>query len=332
MKLNKLLQVLLYEKVVNDKKNYKKLTRKIKLKILGLKVSIKIDSLLDLCVFKSEIENYKPQPIEEPQDYIAITAILKNEAPYIKEWIEFHKLIGVERFYLYDNDSTDNVKAILNPYIEDGIVVYKYLPGKLKMFPAYLDAIYKYKHKTRWMAFIDLDEYLFPVEVDNIKEFLKDYEDYPAVVANWVMFDSNGLLEHPQDKLITEAYTRVHKSYNQGVNLHVKSIVNPKKVQFMMNHHFCFYQNRENAVTENFESCIGPFTKYNSVKKIRINHYHTKSLAQYKARILNGKPEVTIQRKFDEHAVNFPDTTYDYAIQKYLPKLKEQMSQEKVKL
>ena len=60
--------------------------------------------------------------------YLSITAVLQNEAPYIKEWIEYHRLVGVERFYIYDNESTDNVKEILKPYIDLGIVCYHYVP------------------------------------------------------------------------------------------------------------------------------------------------------------------------------------------------------------
>lgn len=35
--------------------------------------------------------------------YLPICAIFKEEAPYLPEWIEFHRLMGVERFFLYDN-------------------------------------------------------------------------------------------------------------------------------------------------------------------------------------------------------------------------------------
>jgi hypothetical protein len=35
--------------------------------------------------------------------YLSICAIFRHEAPYLREWIEFHKLIGAERFFLYDN-------------------------------------------------------------------------------------------------------------------------------------------------------------------------------------------------------------------------------------
>ena len=40
--------------------------------------------------------------------YFSICAIFKDESLSIKEWIEYHKLIGVEHFYLYNNNSTDS--------------------------------------------------------------------------------------------------------------------------------------------------------------------------------------------------------------------------------
>ena len=42
---------------------------------------------------------------------MGMVAIAKNEGPYIREWIEYHKLVGFTIFYIYDNDSTDNTKA-----------------------------------------------------------------------------------------------------------------------------------------------------------------------------------------------------------------------------
>src|SRR5207248_10986601 len=52
---------------------------------------------------------------------LAICAIFKNEAPYLREWIEFHRLVGVSHFYLYRNGSTDDWEPVLRPYIGDGI-------------------------------------------------------------------------------------------------------------------------------------------------------------------------------------------------------------------
>jgi GT2 family glycosyltransferase len=44
-----------------------------------------------------------------------------DEARDLREWIEFHRLQGVERFYLYDNGSTDDTEEVVRPYVEEGI-------------------------------------------------------------------------------------------------------------------------------------------------------------------------------------------------------------------
>ncbi len=56
------------------------------------------------------------------QDYLAVAAIFRNEAPYLAEWIEFHRLVGVEKFYLFNNLSADEYLTVLQPYIDDDIV------------------------------------------------------------------------------------------------------------------------------------------------------------------------------------------------------------------
>ena len=48
---------------------------------------------------------------------LAVVAILKNEAPYVREWVEYHLVAGVDHFYLYDNDSEDNLAEVLKPLI-----------------------------------------------------------------------------------------------------------------------------------------------------------------------------------------------------------------------
>ena len=38
-----------------------------------------------------------------------------DEASYLREWIEFHRLVGVERFFLYDHESVDDSREVLAP-------------------------------------------------------------------------------------------------------------------------------------------------------------------------------------------------------------------------
>ena len=68
--------------------------------------------------------------------YLSVCTLYKDEARYLPEWLEFHRLVGVERFFLYNNNSTDNHMEVLAPYIEEGTVVQRDWP----LFPGQYDA------------------------------------------------------------------------------------------------------------------------------------------------------------------------------------------------
>ena len=46
--------------------------------------------------------------------YLSICAIYRDEAFYLREWLEFHRLVGVERFFLYHNLSIDDHLSVLD--------------------------------------------------------------------------------------------------------------------------------------------------------------------------------------------------------------------------
>ena len=93
---------------------------------------------------------------------LAVVAILKDEGHYLKEWLDYHLLAGVDHFYLYNNDSSDNYAEIIAPYVKAGVVTSTNIHGKLALSPAYHDALKRFKFFNRYMAFIDLDEFIYP--------------------------------------------------------------------------------------------------------------------------------------------------------------------------
>ena len=44
---------------------------------------------------------------------LAVVAIIKNETPYLQEWLDYHLLAGVNHFYIYDNQDDDEQKKII---------------------------------------------------------------------------------------------------------------------------------------------------------------------------------------------------------------------------
>ena len=60
-------------------------------------------------------------PADRGGAYLAACTIYRDDAAYLAEWIEFHRLMGVERFFLYDNGSTDNHREVLAGYLAEGV-------------------------------------------------------------------------------------------------------------------------------------------------------------------------------------------------------------------
>ena len=102
-----------------------------------------------------------PVPSRDAPNYLAVCAIYRDEASYMKEWIEFHRLVGVERFYLYDNRSADDHREVLAPYAERGEVMIYDWPMEQGQVAAYNDCVARHGAEARWIAFLDLDEFLF---------------------------------------------------------------------------------------------------------------------------------------------------------------------------
>ena len=285
----------------------------------------------DMSLLKTLIMNHTwLEPLNNnPNIYLSVACISKDEAPYIKEWIEYHKIVGVERFYFYDNESSDNTKEVLKPYIDSGEVIYKYVEGKLMQVPSYQDAILMARGQTRWLALIDLDEFIVPIEKNSVPEFLKDFEQYPGIGINSLIFDYNGHRVPPKENggLVTANYVRVPKNPDDPCNkICIKSIVNPMEVVSLNNPHIFQFRNY-GTVTENCE-LTGSLTKHYSASKIRINHYIARSAEDVENKQKKGSAATRRYVNYKPRELNILkdiETRYDYEIKKFLPKLKDAM-------
>ncbi len=214
---------------------------------------------------------------------LAIGAIMKDEGPYLKEWLDFHILVGINKFFLYDNGSTDNTSEILKPYIDSGIVEYHYFPGAAMQHSAYIDIINNHTNDTRWLALIDLDEFLVPVEQDTVTDFLHTLpQKFAQLVVTWVIYGSSGHKTKP-DGLVIENFK--HRAKN---TFGVKSIVNPRLLVCYNNLHANFVAG---WTIDNNGKKLGYINQSKNppaYNKLRLNHYYTKSYEEYIARLNRG--------------------------------------------
>lgn len=231
-----------------------------------------------------------------PDHYLGVCAIAKNEGPYFKEWIDWHLSKGVDRFYIYDNESTDNTREVLEPYIQSGIVEYHYFPGRKMQLAAYDDCFERHRLDTRWIAVIDLDEYIVPVKDTTIPAFLKRMENFSAVEINWLVYGSGGAKTREPGGVM-ERFHR-HSDPTHRLNTHIKSISNPRCVCTMIGCH------EAARITGKAADPHGNIIKRHFGDRppqqdiIRINHYAVKSYEEFLAKRARGRARINTLRDF----------------------------------
>ncbi len=234
---------------------------------------------------------------------LAVTAIFKNEARYLKEWLDYHLAAGVDHFYLYNNESSDNFAEVLAPYINENLVTFTDFPGKLMQIPAYVDALNRFKFHCRCMAFIDLDEFILPQTnrsiVEVVDEILSRDSNAAALAISEHSFGSNGLETADYSKGILERFTRRapdkwedfiqrEENFLRVGNMYVKIIANPRLLKFMLGPHVAVNFGGKYSINERGEKIEGYADESMCADKIIINHYSIKSREEYFAKNRRG--------------------------------------------
>jgi hypothetical protein len=287
--------------------------------------------------------------------YLAAGLIYRNHARYLREWIEFHMLMGFERFYLYDNGSDDDHLEILEPYIAEDIVVVEQWPLRPGQFPQYLafeHCLSKRREETerrrregmtspeeaRWIAFIDIDEFLFSPTGKPVSDILRDFEAHPAVLVNLALFGTSGHVTEP-DGLVIENYSRRLPDSNHYPV--VKCIVDPRAAYHCYGAHaFAYFGNVYEFKGARFDEPVwAPLDPVNerhepitirhqtpdlSYDLLRINHYYTQSEAQLREKWATRRVDTgELREPLSDRYLELMNAVSDDTIQMHLPALRQ---------
>jgi len=275
---------------------------------------------------------------------LAIVAIAQNEGQVLREWLEFHRLVGAEHVYLYDDGSTDKTADIVRPFVDQGFATFvpwtRFTHDIGAQQTAYAHALSAYGSNWRWMAFIDLDEYLFPVAEESLVSTLKRYEDVSAIAIPWHMFGFCGHETRPFG-LVIENFTRRAQfppSAEFEQLLKWKCIVDPLAVERVDSAHLFFMENeRRGAYTED-RVWVGKKRSegWEGVRSdvFRLNHYYTQSKEDFEARRASGRwpsyaarsPVHWERARHMAEMIESADQTEDRLILRYLPELQRRLS------
>jgi glycosyltransferase involved in cell wall biosynthesis len=271
-------------------------------------------------------------PLLAEEYQVGVAMIFRDEAPYLKEWIAYHRLIGVEHFWLFNNLSKDDYKEVLAPYIQEGLVELYDVPidcHTLNQWNAvqtrsYNRALNYARGRCKWLAVIDADEFILPMEVETIEEALIPYEEYPAVALHWLIFGTSMVEKIAPDRLMIESLT-MHGQPDLEENRYVKLIVKPKETIGFNGPHMCSFLN-QSAVNTDFVAVRTKMDMHITHTALRVNHYWSRDLDYLehvkipRSKISGGSWAAHMERELKTF-----NLFYDATILRFVPRLRAEL-------
>jgi Glycosyltransferase family 92 len=224
---------------------------------------------------------------------LAICALVKNESVYLEEWIAFHLLMGVSRFRIYDNDSTDETALVLSDLSSKRfpVEVIRWIDDR-PHWPAvqrnaYLDGARNLARHASFVAFIDIDEFLFSIDGRLLPEYLSSMSAKTGAVAvNQRIFGSSGHTRYEADLVIARFSKRAHDSYEE--HAWFKSIARPELVMDFDSSHSIILESGDYVMTDGSPLARGGshpgMADRVSKGPIVLNHYIVKSLEEFEGK------------------------------------------------
>jgi len=225
---------------------------------------------------------------------------MKDEHPeYVQEWIDYHLAIGFDAILIYDNGSLPPISDCIPHHPAVNIIP---APGLKMQIPAYNHCLKhaKENHWARWIGFIDADEFLVPMQKNDIREVLEEYEAFGGLSANWAVFGPNGHRQRPAIPQLY-AYTKRFDPHAEFAEVrrwcgHVKCIVNPRLVKAAINAHSFEFEDNKFCVDEHFHPIHKPIREEITYDVLRVNHYWTRSLEDLKEKMMKTRADSGVLR------------------------------------
>ncbi len=227
---------------------------------------------------------------------VCVAAILKDEGRFVEEWVAYHRLLGVDHFYLYDNDPRQPLGEILAQH-RDYVTLRPWLidhddpryPGRNKQLKAYTHCLENGAASYEWVTFLDCDEFIALEEHRDLKAFLHEFEGYNSIALNWHVFGHNGYYEDPPG-LVIESLTRRMKE----PRARTKSVTRNDAIASIESAHRCQLKSGRKCVDANkrrYREELYP----GKTRVARINHYQCRSFASWMRKPQRGEAGAVVE-------------------------------------
>jgi len=251
-------------------------------RIPTLRTWVKRAPLLRSALFAAEniaaAIRYPPKPRNEhpPRYFLSAMIRVRDEGRFLPEWLAHHRLLGVEHCFLYDNNSSDDLDNLLEPFLVRGWVTRIPWPTVPAAPACYEHFLRCFGTCSQWVAFFDADEFLIESSPGRCLDMLHRFAGLPALAVNWRYCGSSGHQRIP-DGLVTAQFERTASRLDS----HVKVIAQPRHILRNRNSHNFFYRRGRLARSCDGRRVFGSFIEPGAEMDLELRHYVYRSTEDY---------------------------------------------------
>jgi hypothetical protein len=251
--------------------------------------------------------NYSYFSIKQDKLGICICSIVKNENLYIREFINYYYLLGVDKIIIYDNNDIEGetINNIIKDYIINQFVEIIDVRGLSSIqIPIYNYCYRKNKDIYDWIGFIDIDEYLYIKNEKNIKNyfFSNRFQKCQTIYFNWIIYNDNNKIKY-ENKPLNKRFTIQKSFFNQGksfVRGGLNKLIIPTTMIPGINIHYFCNSNGENIYPINFYN-----NNFENNPKAFLKHYYTKTAEEFCNKLRKGNAH------FNKYHADYNNTIKD---------------------
>ena len=230
-----------------------------------------------------------------------LCCIGRQENLYIREYVEYHKTLGFTNICLFDNnyDEEEDFRDVIGDYIDEGFVIIKdYRNRKVCQLDAYNECYNTYGGEYDWIAFFDIDEFMFINCEKTIGEYLSrpEFNDFEMIHINWLMFGDNGQVRSDGRGILqrlTQFLDVNHKTlYSFPDSFHIKSIIRGGLTNVVWSATSHTPMSKLKCCNSYGIACDGdsPFAPYD-LRNAGLRHFTTKTAEEFAIKIKKGFPD-----------------------------------------
>lgn len=220
---------------------------------------------------------------------VAICAIIRDENLYLEEWLNHYRKLGVDYFFIYDNDSSIPVSNFLfeNQITSQDIKVIKWSDHeRSSQQRAYL-ACCQANQSFDYIGFFDLDEFYYSKTMEIKKDLIylhRKYGEFSGFAIYWRMYGSKNPFFQTRRGINEYQYY-----FESDV---IKSFLNPKDVIIFPDPHKAIING--SYFDERGKTIIKPSGVHSS-KMCWIKHTWTRSIVEFEEKIKRGSGDKVIR-------------------------------------